>query len=97
MQCGFDVESLSEVTERNVVSGGPEPLDEGDSAAGIMEIFRKMLAGLRHLRRPERMQALRAAREWLQYAMSGVREKRARERQGQLMARRLRLLPRSPQ
>jgi hypothetical protein len=54
------------------------PIDDQDSPeAEIVSIFRRKLAGLRFMSRVERAQAVRAALEWLWFAMAALREKRA--------------------
>jgi hypothetical protein len=54
------------------------PIDDQDSPeAEIVGIFRRKLAGLRFMSRQERAQAVRAALEWLWFAMAALREKRA--------------------
>jgi hypothetical protein len=63
-----------------------EAFDEGDAAEmDIENEFRRKLMGLRRLRRRERAQALRAAREWRSFALNALREKRLRERQARYM------------
>jgi hypothetical protein len=54
------------------------PIDDQDSPeAELVSIFRRKLAGLRFMSRQERAQAVRAALEWLWFAMAALREKRA--------------------
>jgi hypothetical protein len=66
------------------------PMDEADSPeAEIVSSFRRKLAGLRLLSRSERAQAVRAALEWLWFAMAALREKRTYRNHGRLMLRRL--------
>jgi hypothetical protein len=55
---------------------GPTDDQEGPEAE-IVGIFRRKLAGLRFMSRRERAQAVRAALEWLWFAMAALREKRA--------------------
>jgi hypothetical protein len=63
-------------------------IDEGDAAEMEIEAeFRRKLMGLRRLRRRERTQALRAAREWLSFALNALREKRLRDRHARYMQR----------
>ncbi len=74
-----------------------EPLDDGDAAEFEIEIeFRRRLMGLRGLRRRERSQALRAAREWRRVALKALREKRMRDRQAHYMQRIQRQQMRTP-
>jgi hypothetical protein len=54
------------------------PIDDPNSPeADIVNIFRRKLAGLRFMSRQERAQAVRAALEWLWFAMAALREKRS--------------------
>jgi hypothetical protein len=66
-----------------------EPCDEDkDAEFGIELLFRQKLAGLRHLPRDQRLQALRAARQWRSLALKLLREKRnAMRRLGYILAR----------
>jgi hypothetical protein len=43
-------------------------------------VFRRMVAGLRHLPRLERQHALKAAREWRRCALNALRDQRAGRR-----------------
>jgi len=75
----------------------PEPLnpddgiqtDDGGAAFEIENEYRRRLAGMRHLRRPVRAAAYRAAKEWFRAATVELREKRTRERQARALERRL--------
>jgi hypothetical protein len=68
-----------------------DPLDDSDAAEIEIEAeFRRKLMGLRRLRRRERAQALRVAREWRSFALNALRERRLRERQ--LVRQRSRIL-----
>lgn len=74
---------------------GFEP-DEDDGALGEIEAeFRRKLAGLRRLRRPERALALRVAKDWRRAALKEWRERRARERHARRTLRRLQTLGRA--
>jgi hypothetical protein len=69
-------------------------IDEGDAAELEIEAeFRRKLMGLRRMRRRERAQALRAAREWLSFALNALRERRLRDRHARYMQRRLNQSP----
>jgi hypothetical protein len=71
-----------------------EAIDEGDAAELEIEAeFRRKLRGLRRLRRRERAQALRAAREWLSFALNALRERRLRDRHARYMQRRHNQMP----
>jgi len=69
--------------------GDSEAADDAGSPAEIQMIFRRQIAGLRRLPRRERAQALRAALEWLWFAMAALREKQACARHTRYMRRRL--------
>jgi hypothetical protein len=57
-----------------------EPAEDLDSPESeIQDVFRRKIAGVRLLPRHERAQAVRAALEWLWFAMNALREKRAYE------------------
>jgi hypothetical protein len=58
--------------------------DEG-AASEIYAEFRRRLRGLRYLRRGERAQALRAAREFRFLSLKALREKRACERRARYL------------
>jgi hypothetical protein len=70
------------------------PEDDGAAEAEINAAFRRMLSGLRYLRRDERAAAVRAAREWLVLEMKGLRNRRANDRRARIALRRLRRPPR---
>jgi len=64
--------------------------EEGDAEEIEIEFqFRRRLAGLRRMSRYDRPHALRAAREWRQFALKALREKRAAARYARRMLRRL--------
>jgi hypothetical protein len=68
-----------------VARGGPahefESLaDDGAAEAEINAAYRQRLSGLRRMRRHERAQAVRAAREWRFLSLKALRDKRARDR-----------------
>jgi hypothetical protein len=88
----------NEVTRPGMPSGGLEPDEDSDGAdAEIEVIFRRKIAGLRRLPRRERAQALREAREWLAFARTALRAKKAAARHTRYMLwRQSRLPPPSP-
>jgi hypothetical protein len=51
--------------------------DQDSPEAEVVSIFRRKIAGIRFMSRQERAQAVRAALEWLWFAMAALREKRA--------------------
>lgn len=67
-----------------------DPEDDGTAEAEISAAFRRKLMGLRHLRRDERAQAFRAAREWRFLALKALRDKRANDRRAKYALRHLR-------
>jgi hypothetical protein len=72
----FDASAL-EVTRFSLPAIDFGPIDDPDrSEADIVNIFRRKLAGLRFMSRRERAQAVRAALEWLWFAMAALRERR---------------------
>jgi hypothetical protein len=87
-----------EVTRSGSDGAGFEPVEEDAGAETEIEAaFGAKLMDLRRLPRSQRPLALRAAREWRQSALKGLREKRARDRQVQHMLWRLgRQTPRAP-
>lgn len=81
----FDYGAMIELTGRMRPFPQLEDLADDDGTAGIDAEFRRRLRGLRTLRRGERAQALRAARDWRFLALKSLKEKRARERQARFM------------
>jgi hypothetical protein len=72
----------------------PAPEFDADEEGGAEEIeidkmYRRKLAGLRHLPRLDRPHARRAAREWRLAALKALHEKRAAERHARRLLRRL--------
>lgn len=88
----FDYGAVIETTGRMHPFPGLEDLQD-DGAAEIDAEFRRRLMGLRHLRRGERAQALRAAREWRFLALKALRDKRANARRARFTQWRLGLPP----
>ena len=79
------------------VASTEEPSDETDNLdTEIQTIFRRKIAGLRLLPRRERAQARRAALEWLWFAMTDLREKRAHARYARYVLRRQQIPPPKP-
>lgn len=91
----FDYGAIVEVTGRLHPCPDLESPDD-DGAAEINAEFRRKLMGLRGLRRGERAQALRAARDCRFLALKALREKRARDRQARFLLWRSRLQPPKP-
>jgi hypothetical protein len=71
---------------------GFEPEEDDCVLAEIEATVRRMLSGLRRMRRYERAAAFRAARDWRLTAIKEWREKRARERHARQTLRRLQAL-----
>jgi hypothetical protein len=88
----FDYGAMVETTGRTHPFPDLEDIED-DGAAEIVAEFRRRLRGLRYLRRGERAEALRAAREWRFLALKALKEKRARERLARIMGWRLGLPP----
>lgn len=86
----FSAAAAIEVTRRGFPSSGVDDPEDGEAAEIEIEaVFRRKLAGLRHLPRKERPHALRAARAWRQSALKELRDRRASERHARHMLRRL--------
>ncbi len=80
----------------NELLGRDRPLPESDVAEGEAEereietVFRRKLAGLRHVRKSERAGALKAARDWRTLALKALRKRRASKRYATWVSRQLR-------
>lgn len=88
----FDYGAIAETTGRTYPFPSLDDLED-EGAAEIASEFRRRLRGLRYLRRGERAQALRAAREWRFIALKALKTKRDQERRARITGWRLGLPP----
>jgi hypothetical protein len=91
IQAKFGSAATNEVTRR--VARAVDFDEFEDETAGaeleIATLYRRKLAGLRHMPRSERPLARRAMREWYRLALRAIREKRAVERHARRTLRQL--------
>ena len=79
-----------EVTGRRLPTLELDACEEGNAEEIEIEaVFRRMISGLRRMPKRDRPSALRNAREWRQFALKALREKRANARHANHMRRRL--------
>jgi hypothetical protein len=85
----FGTAVLSELTERARSLPEPDAVEGEAEEIEIESVFRRRIAGLRHLPKRERPSARKAARDWRIRALKALREQRARDRQARRVHRQL--------